>query len=110
MIEPLRTIARIFKRIAEITFDALISGIKTLIDWLSKIHIPKLPDWVPGIGGRAVSSVSAVGATSRAGSPVATSSTGALTINVFGALDAEGTARQIRRLLDAHERRAGRLA
>jgi phage-related protein len=108
MLEPLRTIARIFARIAAITFDALIGAIKTLIDWLGKIHIPKLPDWVPGIGGRSASL--SVGASSRLGvSPVAASS-GAMTINVFGAVDAEGTARQIRRLLDAHDRRAGRIA
>lgn len=113
MLDPLKTIARLLGQIAAVTFDALIESVKTLIGWLGKIHIPKLPDWVPGIGGKAVAGVSGfslAGPSSRLGlvSPTAASS-GTLTINVFGALDAEGTARQVRRLLDAHDRRQGRI-
>lgn len=111
LIEPLRTIARIFGRIAGVTFDALIDGIKTLIGWIDKIHIPKIPDWVPGIGGKAAPGAFVVPGARGFGIAAPLSATGgSLTINVFGALDAEGTARQVRRLLTAHDRRQGRIA
>jgi hypothetical protein len=113
LLEPLRTVHRIFVRIADISFDALVAGIQTLIGWLGKIHIPKVPDWVPGlgrsVGGYALSS-SVPGARSTSSSSIRAAGSSGVTINVFGALDAEGTARQIRRLLDAHDRRQGHTA
>jgi len=110
LLDVLTSILRTLRRIAEVTFDALIGGIKTLLGWLEKIHIPKVPDWVPGIGGR-IAMPAIAGPSARLGvGPVAAGSSGGLTINVFGALDAEGTARQVQRLLRAHERRQGRLA
>ena len=104
------------RQIAAITFARLIGAIQRLIDWISRIDFPSPPKWltslpgkIPGLG-RALPTVG-VGArgASAAGVGVASSGAGALTINVFGAVDAEGTARQIRRLLDAHDRRQGRI-
>ena len=96
-------------KVAAITFDALIASVKTLIGWLGKIHIPKIPH-IPGLPGTFAVAVPAGRAFGLAGVPATrSSSTGdALTINVFGAIDPEGTARQIRRLLDGHDRRQGR--
>jgi hypothetical protein len=109
LLEVLRGVARVLTRIARVSFEALIAGIKTLIEWLGKIHIPKVPDWVPGIGRSTFGTVAASSSAGRSSS-VRAVGPGGVTINVFGALDAEGTARQVRRLLAAHDRRQGRIA
>lgn len=86
-----------------------IGAVKDLIDWLGKIHVPSIhiPNpfsaslaGVPTVGLRASGAGGAVGAT--VGSAAGT------TINVFGAVDPEGTARAIQRVLRAHDRRQGR--
>lgn len=88
--------------------DAVINAVESLISALGRIHVPhiSLPDINPfsapaavfqsglgrGAGGR-------VGAIAPSSSPI--------TVNVFGAIDPEGTARAILRTLSAHNRRLG---
>lgn len=83
--------------------QAVIDAVASLIGWIGKIKFPKIPH-LPGLkmapGGIGVTPAGAV----------ATSGAGGVTINIYGAIDPEGTARQIRRLLGAHDRRQGRPA
>jgi phage-related protein len=100
-----------------LSFIRTITGaVESLIGALNRIKVPKisLPK-IPGLG-RSVpagtTAVAAPGGTFRA-SPLidgrvgGTTSTrsGAVVINITGAIDPESTARQIRRILDAHDRR-----
>ena len=86
-----------------------IDAVESLISALGRIHVPdihlpSLPNLNPFLvaGGPAP-------ATYGAASSRSSSSSGAGTvINVYGAIDPEGTARTIRRILDAHDRRQGR--
>jgi hypothetical protein len=107
------------RRMASAAFDAIVGGInrvldaiRVLLDWLGKIRFPSPPKWfrklspfgatfaaVPGVGLQAAPA----GAAGRAGAGAAP-----VTINVFGAVDPEGTARAIRRILTNHDRRQGR--
>jgi hypothetical protein len=128
-VDPVRTAIEkalgFFKDLAGMTFGPLVDAIKGVIEWIGKIKFPSLPGWLKDAGGfvgghvpftlapPAAGAFGFAGSSSpRAAAPsaVAGGAGGGLTINVFGALDAEGTARQIRRLLDAHERRQGRIA
>lgn len=88
--------------------NRVIEIIKDLIDWLSKIHVPSihLPH-IPGLPGRAAPAV--YGAARGVGVAPAAATPGGITVNVYGAVDPEGTARAIRRVLVAHDRRQGRL-
>lgn len=98
--------------------NSAISAVKSLIGWLGKIKVPKisLPK-IPGLGRSLVPSMAAQAspglspaALGRAAQPAAltsSGSTGAVVINVNGALDPEAVARQIRRLLNAHGTRVG---
>ena len=85
--------------------NAAIQAVRDLIAWLGKIKIPKIPK-LPGTGGLygygAPALAYAGGGSSRAAAG------GGVTINVFGALDPEGTARTINRMLNGHARRQGR--
>jgi phage-related protein len=92
---------------------AVVSAVESLIGWLGRIKIPKisLPK-IPGFNASAAAvptgvgggfSATALGA--RAAAPRAVSPTP--TIIIQGAIDPESTARQIRRILDAHDRRQG---
>lgn len=103
--------------------STLISWIGRLIDWLGKVKLPKalgsILHHVPGFGMVAPSSVSAQrsrfayasGAAGLGrGRAAATTSGSGLTINIFGALDPEGTARAVNRVLAGHARRQGRTA
>lgn len=106
IIDAVRAIAGAFRAIwhwANSAWDA----IDKLIDILGKIHVPKIK--LPGIdlpgpllapAGARAGVASYAGVNGRAAAP--------LTINVYGAVDPEGTARAIRRVLDSHERRQGR--
>jgi len=83
-----------------------IGAVQDLIAWLGRIKVPhiKLPDLNPfGAAAGAPAVRGARGA--RAGSAAAA---GGIQINVYGAVDPEGTARAIQRLLSQHERRIGR--
>jgi phage-related protein len=92
--------------------DAVIGAVRSLIGWLGRIKIPKIS--LPSIPGfNATASVAAgPGVATTAGrlaAPRATSSSASagLTIVINGAIDPEATARQIRRILTAHDRRVG---
>jgi hypothetical protein len=91
--------------------DWLIGKVRDLISALGSIHVPKidlpgpfsLPSpaaAVPGVTGFAAPGVPSTRATSS-------STSGGVSIVVNGALDPEATARQIRRILDGHNRRMG---
>jgi hypothetical protein len=78
----------------------VIDKVKDLIGWLGKIHVPHIDLPGPfslaapapaGHGGRAAPSVAA----------------GGVTVNVFGAVDPDGTARAIQRTLTNRSRRVG---
>ena len=86
-----------------------IGAVEDLIGALSRIHVPHIslpsipnPFTVAYPGGPAVASYGAATASSSSGSST--------TINVYGAIDPEGTARTIRRVLAEHDRRMGRTA
>jgi phage-related protein len=90
----------------ERAIDAVISAVRSLIDWFSRIHVPKISiPSIPGFNSTAAAATSpTIGtrttATTRAARP-------GVTIVVQGALDPDATARQIRRILTAHDRRMG---
>lgn len=114
---PIKTavdaIADAFKRIDQFAGNAW-STIKAFIKWMGdnfkipELHFPKPPKWMH-LPGTTLAMPAVAGA--RAGTTAAAASGGGagLTINVYGAVDPEGTARSIRRLLEAHDRRQGRL-
>jgi phage-related minor tail protein len=91
-------------------FDKIRGAISAVSSAIKSIPTPKIPDLNPF-------SVSAAGATPVAG-PYARGTAGTTTagtsggvvINVSGALDPDGVARQIVRLLDAHGTRVGHLS
>jgi hypothetical protein len=95
--------------------ESVISAVQSLIGWLSRIHVPSihLPH-IPGINSASAAGLGADGATAFAAPGVPAVRTGAssaaaggMTINVYGAVDPEGTARQIQRILAGHQRRVG---
>ena len=98
------SIARAFQSVVAACKDA-IAWVQQLLNVLGKIKIPKLPK-LPGLGKVAPSYTLP---TARVAGAAATSGAGEVTINIYGAIDPEGTARQIRRLLVSHDRRQGRL-
>jgi hypothetical protein len=85
----------------------VIGAVSDLIGWISRIHFPKIPDLNPfkSAAPRLVAP-QLVGAP-RTPAARATTGGGGIQINVYGALDPEGTARTILRLLKQHERRVG---
>jgi len=87
----------------------LIGKVEDLIGALSRIHVPKIDLPGPlGLPGGEESTTVASFAAPRVRIPSRTSSSGGgITINVTGAIDPEGTARQIRRILAGHNRRIG---
>ena len=102
--------------------DGAISAVKSLITWLGRIKVPKisLPKVknpfsrsaaAPSSAARlaATSSYGLAGARALAGPvPLAGgSASGGVVININGALDPEGVARQVARLLSAHGQRIG---
>ena len=97
--------------------DNAIGAVRSLIDWLGRIKIPKLPKGLSGLLGRSATAAVATpeGVAARGylapavAMPVtrASSSSGGITINVTGAIDPEATARQIERILSGHRRRVG---
>jgi HPt (histidine-containing phosphotransfer) domain-containing protein len=91
--------------------ESVIAAVQSLIGWLGRIHVPSinLPH-IPGLSSVASSRTFAIaGATSSSSSSrAATPSSSGTTINVYGAVDPEGTARAIRRILaDSNRRRGG---
>ena len=102
--------------------NGVINAVQSLIGWLSRIKVPKisLPK-IPGLGRSAAPSGVSTATTAVAGARAApvplagfssrAGDTGAaVVINVNGALDPEGVARQIRRILNGHGTRVGILS
>lgn len=89
-----------------------IDAVRTLVDWLSKVHLPslgKLGSIIGKLEAPAPAGYVAIGGRARGVGGYALAGAGGTTVvNVYGAVDPEGTARAIKRLLDAHERRQGR--
>jgi phage-related protein len=89
--------------------DRVIAAVRELIGWLGKIHVPKIK--LPKIPGTHTVGYYAVPPAGRsAAGAYAAVGAGGLTVNVYGAVDPEGTARAIRRILERHDRRQGRIA
>lgn len=98
--------------------SGLIGQIQSLIGWLGRIKVPNinLPN-IPGFNAMApVTPPSALAAVAGAGAPrvsraaLAAPRAGGgnnVYISVTGAIDPESTARQIRRILNGHDRRVG---
>lgn len=96
-------------------FDHVVDAVKSLIDWVGKIKMPKVltdiidnikkidiwPFSVPGGSSGAPGTVPGVSATAY----TAAGARAGVTINVNGALDPVGVARQIRTILRADDRR-----
>ena len=80
--------------------ESVISTVGRLVSALGNIHVPHIS--IPHVPG--LNEAPTVGATAAA--PAAGGSS--ITVNVYGAIDPEGTARTIRRVLESHERRQGR--
>lgn len=105
------------KRAAVAAFDAITSGVgaaigairsaiswvDSLLDKISRIHVPHIS--IPGLGSIGLAAPGTPAAATRAGAT--TSSAGGTTVNVYGAIDPEGTARAIERVLRQHNRRLG---
>jgi hypothetical protein len=89
-----------------------ISAVEALIGALGRIHVPSISlPHIPGVLSAPV--VAGAGSPFARGAPAPTwqTSGGATTtINVYGAVDPEGTARTIQRLLAGSDRRMGRTA
>lgn len=99
-------------RVLSGAFSGLLSFIRTitgavesLISALNRIKVPKisLPK-IPGLSAASAPAPAVAGTARRGAAPTAASS-GGVVINISGAIDPESTARQIRRILDAHDRR-----
>jgi hypothetical protein len=92
--------------------NKVIGAVQSLISWLGKIHVPKIH--LPHIPGTRAAPAAAMPSVAGYAAPrgVATSggratTTGAVVINVTGALDPEAVARQIQRIMGGHNRRIG---
>jgi hypothetical protein len=92
--------------------DSVISAVGRLISALSRIKVPHISIPKLGKAGPAASSASAtvpgVGVRGLSAGTLAAPASGGVVINISGALDPEGVARQVQRLLDGHDRRVGK--
>lgn len=117
--EPFRKIIdqiwKLLKNSVVGAFDAVSSAISTVVDWFKKAWdwvkklIDKftsfsLPSWIPFIGADMAMTFTAAGMTATASTHTPAP---AINVTVNGALDAEGVARQIRRILSDHNARNG---
>ena len=107
IIAGIDAITRAFRRVTEAVeavvhaIGAIVGAIEDLIHWIGKIHFPHIPDLNPFNKSPAPGAmVSARGATTVAAGA-------GVTFNIYGAVDPEGTARAITRLLEQHKRRLG---
>lgn len=108
--DAVQAIADAFKHIDTWAGNAW-STVKAFVAWMAdnfkipKVHLPHIPGTRSLVAAPASYSLAGVGA--RAGASPPQSGAG-VTINVYGAVDPEGTARAIRRVLARHDRRQGR--
>jgi hypothetical protein len=103
---------------------SVVDRLKDLVGWIGKIHVPSIPSWLSShlpwslelpaaasrfayasYGGGPLARGAIAG---RAGGAAGGYAAGSPTIIVQGALDPEGVARQIKRILAQHDRRQGR--
>lgn len=91
--------------------NGVIGAVQNLIGWLGRIHVPKIS--IPHIGGKSVpapastSSTTFRAASMRGGATATVAGPAPIVINVSGAVDPENVARQIKRILQGHDRRIG---
>jgi len=98
--------------------QTLVTWVKSLIEQLGKIKVPSihLPHIPHPFGLAAPTGRSGFAYAGGLASPALASrsrtavAAGGVTINVYGAVDPEGTARAVRKILDGHDRRQGRSA
>jgi hypothetical protein len=90
--------------------QGLLGWVERLIDALGRIRLPRLPNTrLPGPLLAPAPAYPGAGAQTPRGPGAGSAAAPApVTINVYGAVDPEGTARAIRRILDRHDRRQGR--
>jgi hypothetical protein len=99
---------------------AMVGAVKDLIGWIGKIKFPSVPGFLKKLPG---SPFMVTPPAARSGFAYATGANtrgvraaggvgaaGGVTVNVYGAVDPEGTARAIQRMLAGHARRQGRAA
>ena len=91
----------------------VVSAVENLIGALGRIHVPsiKLPhipgvNLAPPVSGPAPAALRSPRGVGRTGGTTA-GTAGGTVINIYGAVDPEGTARSLRRLLEGHDRRVG---
>lgn len=88
------------------TLDWIIRKVQDVISWLGKIKVPKIK--LPfGIGGNAAPPP-VPGFAPRGPGPAPMAVGPSVQVNVYGAVDPENTARQIKRIIGGHERRTGK--
>jgi len=91
---------------------ALIGWVKDLIGWLGKIHVPHISiPHIPGLSSSSLLYFTPLDARGRSvGAPRAmvAGGAGAITVNIYGPVDPEGTARALSRVLRQHDQRQGR--
>ena len=88
----------------------VVTAIGNVISALGRIKIPSALSKLGGIIGKAVPGMVAPAPTTLRGVPGARAGAapaGGTTVNVYGAIDPEGTARTVRRVLEGHDRRVG---
>lgn len=110
-------------------FDTLAGAVSSVVSWISQIHWPEPPSWLKKVGGflgfggaapsggiaRSFGAPIRASSSARSSSPRSTGSSSGgirgagttIVVNVSGALDPEGTARAIERVLAGHRRRMG---
>lgn len=104
----IRPAAAIFDGIKS-AIQGVIDAVGWLIDKLSHVHFPKVPDLNPFSAAPAPARAStAVAGTRAVARPTARTAGTTVVVNISGALDPDATARAIRRILDRADVRAGR--
>ena len=92
--------------------SAVVEAIESLVGWLGKIKFPSVPKAFGRVLGAiphsAMVAPAVAGVSSRGAGGAGRSVASGVTVNVYGAVDPEGTARAIKRVLAGHERRQGR--
>jgi phage-related protein len=86
--------------------ESVAGAVRGLLDLIGRIRIPHID--LPGPFLAPVTSASPAGARGAGPGSSSSRSAGGVVVNVYGAVDPEGTARAIRRVLDSHDRRLRR--
>lgn len=93
-------------------FDKIKSAIQNVLDLIGRIKLPSLSDLNPfsrsAPTAATVYAAPVSGGYGRSVGGRSSTTTYSPTLNVFGAVDPEGTAREVQRLLDSHASRQGR--